>query len=57
MTDWRTATAPGQRRPWLPEDDLPEIDWGEASFTQGGGDEPEPEPPVIDAVAVVETQP
>ena len=44
MTDWRTATAPGQRRPWLPEDDLPEIDWGEASFTQGGGDEPEPEP-------------
>lgn len=39
MTDWRTA-----RAGYLPEDDLPDIDWGEASFTQGGGDEPEPEP-------------
>lgn len=39
MTDWRTATAPGQR-PYLPEDDMPEIDWGAASFSQGGGDMP-----------------
>ena len=44
MSDWRTARAPYATRSRLPEDDLPEIDWGEASFTQGGGDEPEPEP-------------
>jgi len=41
MSDYRTSRAPFSR---LPEDDLPEIDWGEASFTPGGGDEPEPEP-------------
>ncbi len=39
MSDWRTSQAG-----YLPEDDLPEIDWGEAAFTPGGGDEPEPEP-------------
>ena len=44
MSDWRTSQAPYQQRSRLPEDDLPEIDWGEAAFTPGGGDEPEPEP-------------
>jgi len=44
MSDWRTARAPYATRSRLPEDDLPEIDWGAASFTHGGGDEPEPEP-------------
>lgn len=44
MSDWRTARAPYATRSRLPEDDLPEIDWGAASFAPGGGDEPEPEP-------------
>jgi len=44
MSDWRTSQAPFQQRSRLPEDDLPEIDWGAASFAPGGGDEPEPEP-------------
>ena len=44
MSDWRTSQAPYQQRSRLPEDDLPEIDWGAAAFTPGGGDEPEPEP-------------
>jgi len=44
MSDWRTSQAPYQQRSRLPEDDLPEIDWGAASFAPGGGDEPEPEP-------------
>lgn len=39
MSDWRTS-----RAGYLPEDDLPDIDWGAASFTPGGGDEPQPEP-------------
>ena len=37
MSDWRTSQAPYQQRSRLPEDDLPEIDWGEAAFTPGGG--------------------
>jgi len=44
VTDWRTARAPYATRSRLPEDDLPEIDWGAADFSAGGGDEPEPEP-------------
>ena len=45
MSDWRTARAPYATRSRLPEDDLPEIDWGAASFAPGGGDEPEPDAP------------
>lgn len=44
MSDWRTSQAFPAQRSRLPEDDLPEIDWGAASFAPGGGDEPEPEP-------------
>jgi len=44
MSDWRTSQAFPAQRSRLPEDDLPEIDWGAADFSAGGGDMPEPEP-------------
>ena len=56
MSDWRTARAPYATRSRLPEDDLPEIDWGAASFAPGGGLSFTPRDDLVTAVAAEDDQ-